>query len=200
VTRSTRFHRPLVALALAAFVVCLATSRSAGADDTIRRPGDHPAYNFELEPHLLLGSDDVYAYGGWGLGLRLAIPILDNGFVPTINNSVAISFGLDVVHYDGCWYNGDCTATYFDFPVVMQWNFYVAQRWSVFGEPGILFYHGFISNCPDGTNCPNGRPNGSDIGVEPAIYVGGRYYLSSNVTLTLRIGFPSFSFGISFFP
>jgi hypothetical protein len=178
------------------------TCASARADNTIQRPGDHPAYNFELEPHILLGSDDVYGNwgGGWGLGLRASIPLVDNGFVSTINNSVAISFGLDIVHYDGCWYNGNCSANYFDFPVVMQWNFYVAQRWSVFGEPGIVLYHGFIANCPNGVDCPNGHPNGDDVGIEPAIYLGGRYYLSNNVTLTARIGFPSCSFGISFFP
>jgi hypothetical protein len=194
VTLFTRFHAALVALVL------VTASAAARADDTIQRPGDHPAYNFELEPHLLLGSDDAYAWGGWGLGVRVSIPLVDNGFVSTINNNVAISFGLDIEHYDGCWYNGNCTATYFDFPVVMQWNFYVAQRWSVFGEPGIVLYHGFIANCPNGVDCPNGHPNGDDVGIEPAIYLGGRYYLSNNVTLTARIGFPSCSFGISFFP
>ncbi len=197
-TRLPGFTRAALAALLGLAVATLALP--ARADDTIQRPGDHPAYNVEVEPHLLLGSDDVYAYGGWGLGVRFAIPIVDNGFVTTINNSVAISFGLDIVHYDGCWYNGNCSATYFDFPVVMQWNFYVARRWSVFGEPGIVIYHGFFSNCPDGETCPNGRPNGNDVGVEPAIYIGGRYYLTDKVTLTARIGFPSFSFGVSFLP
>ncbi|MGH7271484.1 MAG: hypothetical protein ACREJ3_13725, partial [Polyangiaceae bacterium] len=79
--------------------------------------------------------------------------------------------------------------------------FYVAQRFSVFGEPGLAVYHGFISDCPVNGQCPNGRPNGSGgIGIEPAISIGGRYYLTDQITLTARIGFPSFSFGVSFFP
>jgi hypothetical protein len=122
---------------------------------------------------------------------------VENWFVEEINNSVAISFGLDIVHYDGCWFRGDCSANYVDFPVAMQWNFYVARRWSVFGEPGLLVYHGFVQDCPNGINCP-GPP--LRTGVEPALYVGARYHLGEKAALTMRIGFPAFSFGFSFFP
>ncbi len=186
------------ALALLAVAVLATPAR---ADDTIRRPGDHPAYNFEVEPHILLGWDDAYAEGGYGLGVRFSIPIVDNGFVSSINNSVAITFGADILHYNTCWYNGDCSANYFNFPVAMQWNFYVAQRFSVFAEPGLVLYYGFVSDCPSGVNCPNGRPNGDNgVGIEPALYLGGRFYLTDKVALTARIGFPSFTFGVSFFP
>jgi hypothetical protein len=168
----------------------------ARADDTIKRPGDHPVYDVEIEPHLLLGWD-AFAQGGYGLGARFSIPIVRNGFVPTINNSVAISFGVDWVHYDWCWFHAACSANYLEFPVAMQWNFYVAQHWSVFGEPGLVIYHGFIEDCPFGGMCP---PGPSVTGVEPALYIGGRYHFNDAVSLTMRIGFPSFSFGVSFFP
>ena len=79
----------------------------------------------------------------------------------------------------------------------MQWNFFVAQRWSVFGEPGLVLYNGFLQDCPNGNNCP-GHP--ATFGIEPALYLGGRYHLSSGTALTMRIGFPAFSFGFSFFP
>jgi hypothetical protein len=132
------------------------TADSARGDDTITHPGDHPAYNVEVEPHLLLGWDDVYAEGGWGLGVRFGIPIVDNGFVTTINNSVAISFGGDILHYDNCWYNGPCSANYIDIPVDLQWNFYVARRFTAFGELGLDVYHGFCADCPNGPTCPRG--------------------------------------------
>ncbi len=178
--------------------ILLVAPGDARADDTIKHPGDHPVYDVEVEPHVLLGWDNIYAAGGFGLGARFSIPIVHNGFVSEINNSVAISFGLDWVHYDGCWYRGNCSADYFDFPVAMQWNFFVAQRWSVFGEPGLLLYHGLnVSDCPNGVNCPTGP---RITGVLPALYVGGRYHLSGKMALTMRIGFPAFSFGISFFP
>jgi hypothetical protein len=191
--------RPLGAAAffVLAVIVALVVDSPARADDTIKHPGDHPAYNFEAEPHLLFGWDNVYASDGYGIGARFSIPIVDNGFVPQINDSVAIGFGLDLLHYDACWYNAPCSANYIHIPVVMQWNFYVAHRWSVFGEPGLVIFHGFFEDCPPQLNCP-GRPRVTSI--EPALYLGGRYHFNDRMALTMRIGFPSISVGVSFFP
>jgi hypothetical protein len=195
-TRSTNRIPLAFALASAASALTL-TASMARADDTIKRPGDHPSYAVEIEPHAVFGWDGVYATDGYGLGVRFGIPIVQNGFIESINNSVAITFGVDWVHYNWCWWHGNCDANYLDFPVAMQWNFFVARRWSVFGEPGLFIYHGFVNDCPNGPMCPGGP---HITGVEPAIFLGGRYHLSEGVALTMRIGFPSFSFGVSFFP
>jgi hypothetical protein len=166
------------------------------ADDTIKHPGEHPTYGVEIEPHLLLATGGAYSAGGYGVGARFSIPLVKNGFIDEINNSVAISFGLDLMHYDSCWYFGNCSADYLDFPVVMQWNFYVADRWSVFGEPGFVFYHGFVGDCPPNNECLS-SPRTTFL--EPAIYLGGRYHFSEKAALTMRIGFPTLSVGVSFF-
>ena len=180
--------------ALGSLVALLLASAPARADDTIKHPGDHPQYSVEAEPHVLLGWGGGWG-GGLGVGGRFSIPVVSNGFVPTINNSVAIGFGLDVMFYNGCYYSGGaCSATGFVFPVVMQWNFFVAQRWSVFGEPGLAIYHNSW-NCNGG--CPGGQP--ADTFLEPALYLGGRYHVTDSISLTMRIGFPAFSFGGSFF-
>jgi hypothetical protein len=205
-------HRSLLLVPLLAAVLFLST-RSAHADDTIKHPGDHPHYVVELEPHALFAwNNSFYAGDGFGLGGRVSIPVTHEGFVPSINNSVAIGFGLDWVHYGDCFYyynafgNVGCGADYFEFPVVMQWNFYVAQHWSVFGEPGLYVYHGdFNLNgyCggvvgPRGVvynvNCP------STTSVDFAFWAGGRYHFNDKVSLTMRIGYPTFSIGVSFFP
>jgi hypothetical protein len=207
-SRNERF-RPtcsVVAGCFAAFLLVTLAAGPARADDTITRPGNHPAYNFEVEPHLVFGlggwgpygSYDYGGYGGaYGLGVRFGIPIVSNGFVPSINNSVAISFGVDWLHYDGCWYLLACTADYFEFPVALQWNFYVLQHLSVFGELGLVPYHGFLGDCPPGDVCP-ARP--IDTNVMPLLYLGGRYHFSEGVALTWRLGFPAWSVGVSFFP
>src|SRR5215831_3409063 len=76
---------------------------SARADTlTIKTPGDHPRYTFEAEPHLLLGFIDPpgLAHGtGIGVGGRGTVIVVKNGFVPSINNSIGVGFGLDWVHY-----------------------------------------------------------------------------------------------------
>jgi hypothetical protein len=194
-------------------LACLFASRSARAEESIiRHPGDHPNYSVEIEPHLdfafflpTAGSTGV------GIGGRFTIPIVRNGFVPTINNNVGIGFGLDWLHYNGCYYRG----IYFNYnacdnldsfwvPVVMQWNFFLATHWSVFGEPGLsIVYQNFgtyycgIDAFGNAVPC-NGGP--SHVSVEPVIFFGGRYHFSEGAALTLRIGWPYASIGISFLP
>ena len=194
---------PLAALVLAAAALAPAMAR---ADSSIKSPGDHPSYGVELEPHLLFGWDNVYPGNSYGLGARFAIPVVQNGFVPSINNSVAVTFGVDFLHFDsacGGVINGvtyySCKANFLYFPVAMQWNFFVAKQWSVFGEPGLYVYHGFFDECgnlPPGVACPYST---SSTGVRPAFYVGGRYHFNEKVSLTMRIGYPTFSIGVSWF-
>jgi hypothetical protein len=186
-----------------ALLACLFGPRAASADTLIiQHPGDHARYVFEAEPHLVLGLIEPpgYASGtGLGAGFRGAIPILHNGFIPKINNSVAIGFGIDFVRYgrgDFCRQDrplSDCdnivrqnSFNEFYFPVVLQWNFFLSRNWSVFGEPGVaLNYHSW-----DGP---------SDLDLAPIImFIGGRWHFSDRVTLTMRIGYPAFSVGVSF--
>jgi hypothetical protein len=201
-TRNVKRSRVQAGVAAAVILVGVFASAGARADDTIKRPGDHPTYSVELEPHGLLDWYTPYNHSnaGFGIGGRFSIPIVQNGFVPSINNSVAISFGIDWVHYDGCYFLGNCSVDYLYFPIVMQWNFFVARRWSVFGEPGIAIYHGFFNDCPfavNGVGC-GGTPQ--QTGVWPAFYIGGRYHFSDGAALTMRLGFPTLSIGVSSFP
>lgn len=187
--------------------VLAANPRPAAAEEVIKEPGEHPTYTIEGEPHLLWGWTH-YAFAGSdgiGLGGRLSFPITDKGFIPTINNSVGITVGLDWLHYSfgNCVIinNGVCLGgadTNFIFiPVAMQWNFFVAKNWSVFGEPGFAIYHGFYSNPCDGVpNCA--FPTPTTTGIDLALYVGGRYHFNEHIALVLRIGYPTFSFGVSF--
>lgn len=187
----------------------------ARADDTIKQPGDHPHYTVELEPHVALGWATDYYYGsstGFGLGGRVSINLTHDGFVKTINNSVAIGFGVDWLHYSapGCYYYyrggagcyGGVAADFFDFPIVMQWNFYVAKNWSVFGEPGLYIWHGSYGSgvCYDAIGNPVAC-SFSDTGVGPAFWVGARYHFNDTVALTMRLGYPELlTFGVSFMP
>jgi hypothetical protein len=188
--------------ALLASLALSAWAKPARADTlTIENPGDHPRYVLELEPHAVLGFIEPpgYASGaGFGLGVRASIPIVRNGFVPSINNSVAIGFGVDFAHYgrgDFCRDGGplpDCDRSRIDgfnefyFPVVLQWNFFLSRNWSVFGEPGIaLNYHAW-----EGPR---------DLDIDPFVFfLGGRFHFSEKITLTMRIGYPAFSVGASF--
>jgi len=205
---SGAMQRGLIAFLSLAFLgaASLLTLPCSAEPMTIKQPGNHPDYGFELEPHLLLGvgAPGRVRGGGFGLGVRGSIPIVDNGFVPTINNSVAISFGLDWVRYSGYEYgyrgcynnkgNGnfcpyyDDSVTHVWIPVTLQWNFWLSQHWSVMGElgPSLRYTSGYYGDSGFGLDNPL------------ALYVGGRWHFSDRAALTLRLGFPTSSVGVSF--
>jgi hypothetical protein len=144
----------------------------ARADESsiIRLPGDHTPYIFEAEPHILLGYAGPFDEGANpGVGFRGAVHIVD-GFIPTINDSVAIGFGFDL-----------STHGHVLVPVVLQWNFWLSTHWSVFGEPGIAIGSG-----------------NTDTVVWPAFYAGGRYLVTKRIGITFRVGYPDVSVGCSF--
>jgi len=190
-------------LALALAGVALSFGARAHADTLIiRNPGDHSRYRFEAEPHLLLGliNPPGPAEGtGLGVGFRGTVIVLDNGFVPTINNSIGVTFGADWVHYGGgrevcvtdpgpsqvrtCARSQSVSELWF--PVAMQWNFFLSRQWSVFGEPGLALRYQSV-------------PGFNNLSVDPQLYVGGRWHFSDQMTLTMRLGYPTFSVGVSF--
>src|SRR6185503_6138892 len=112
----------------ATFIVAPGTARAE--ESIIKRPGDHPHYAFEAEPHGLVGFAGPFkdkGKGHLGAGFRGTIVIVNNGFIRSINNSVGITFGADL-------FFGEETLFV---PVAMQWNFWLSTHWSVFGEPGL---------------------------------------------------------------
>lgn len=199
-----RYRARAAAGSLAALLFSVALP--AAAQSTIKTPGARPDTTVELEPHLVLGAFDPPgpgpgSDGGFGAGLRASFEVLREGFIGKINDSVAIGVGLDVLEYDGnargaCdrWIgglndtricaevSGSGDQVYFLVPVVMQWNFWLARRWSVFGEPGLMLHY-----------------RESDLGISPMVlYAGGRFHFTDTITLTARVGYPTFSLGVSF--
>ncbi len=183
------------ALSLSALLSVLAFGSVASADtSTIKRPGAHPDYVFEAEPHFVFGFLDppgAHSNDGFGPGFRGTFEIVDNGFIPKINNTVGIGVGLDWLFYgnycNGNGNNRNChDADAILIPVVMQWNFWLSRNWSVFGEPGFM---AVFDN--DGNN--------RDTHFRPFVfYAGGRFHFTDTLTLTMRAGWPSFSVGVSF--
>jgi len=182
------------------------------ASAQIKQPGAHARYPVELEPHLIVQWDDYApcANAGFGPGLRATIPFLENGPIPKINNNMGIGFGLDWAHSgisancaayyrNGIYYGNGYTADIWTIPVVVQWNFFLLPKVSVFGEAGLVLQHYRYDNDYNG-NCPNnGICNGtfSENGAAPSFAAGGRFLVSDSVGFLLRLGFPYLSAGVS---
>jgi len=160
----------------------------AWAASIIKQPGNHPNYSVEVEPHLILGwanldtngpfprGFDLDRHAGFGPGLRLSIPLVANGFVKSINNNVALGLGVDWAHYDK---NSDVLW----FPAVMQWNFYLTDVITAFGEPGFALR--------------NTSNHDTHWNIDGVLQVGAKFMFGRYVGLTVRAGYPYFSVGVS---
>ncbi len=166
-------------LAAALLALPIGSARDARAEDVIvTHPGEHPDYVVELQPEaiILFGRplDD-----GPGVGLRASIPVMKNGFISTLNNVPAITFGFSRSPI------GDGGAPFYS-PVALQWNFWLSTHWSVMGEAGVFLVFG------DGTRTQ----------LQPAFMAGGRFHLTDRIAITARISLPntpSVGIGVSFF-
>jgi hypothetical protein len=167
------------------------TPQLGHAESIIDQPGNHPKYSVELEPHLILGwanidTNDPFPHrvdfnnnAGFGPGLRVSIPLLDNGFVKTVNNDIALGLGIDWAHY-----YGSADANVFWIPIVMQWNFHLTTLITVFGEPGAAFRY------------VTAHGNG-ELRADGVLQVGAKFMFSRYMGLTLRAGYPYFSAGLT---
>jgi len=107
--------------------------------------------------------------GGVGAGFAGTFNIVDRGFIRRLNDSVGVGFGAN-------WTTNDD----FILSAAMQWNFWFTERWSAFGEPGFAV----------GTH--------KDLKLWPHLGAGGRFAFTETITLTMRVGFPVSSVGVSF--
>jgi hypothetical protein len=193
--RSLPGHALLISLAT--FTALALSAPDARARTVIKRPGYHIDYAVELEPHLNFGffhyRNDVYRDRNryyWtpdiGPGFRATIPIMDPGFIRRINDSVGITFGADMT-----WCSPDyCDRNvFFRFPVGIQWNFFITERFSAFGDAGFMLR----------VDAGNDRYRSSAFYPDFFIMGGARILFSDSVGLTVRVGYPYVSVGVSFF-
>jgi hypothetical protein len=162
------------AIGLLVMGLMLSLSGTARADSSvIKHPGHHPDYEWAIEPHAVVFPFDPpgRARAGGGAGARADIVLMENGFIKTINNSVAVSFGADLLFANGAgvW-----------LPGALQWNFWLSRNWSVFAEPGVGIYLGKHS-----------------FGA-PIFAVGGRFLFNDDIALVLRAGYPYITVGAAF--
>jgi len=194
----------------ASLILLGALSTAASVHAQIDRPGAHRGYSAELEPHLVLQWSDEPPWGsdGLGLGLRATFPVIQDGPVRTINNSLGVGVGFDWSHFgDNCRVPGaggtiyDCSGNDFWIPVVVQWNFFFSDLISAFPELGLALQHSSWNNavCVRANNDWYYCGDGSDNDLELVLWLGVRFHLAENFALTLRLGTPSVLFGASFF-
>lgn len=214
--KSGSFYAPIRRFSIFGLVSALwhLAPAPAFAQSVIKQPGNHSKYSVEVEPHLALQWSNRFGGGdGFGPGVRVNIPFLDNGPISTINNNMAIGFGLDVTFGENnCrwWWNryepdwriagADCSVTEVWLPVVVQWNFFLTKMISVFGEPGFAIAHrrwdwDWWCTNQGGPIC---EYDDTDTDLEMVFWGGARFMFSDGIGATVRLGVPYVSAGIHF--
>src|SRR4051812_25427689 len=131
--------RTLAVSSAVAVAAVVSFSASARAQHTIvKNPNDHPEYRAELEPHgsiVLFHPGYGYLYRGgrydafgspeFVAGFRATIEVADPAFIPKLNNTVGITFGVDITNCAYC-YRGYGFS--FWIPVGLQWNFFLTDK------------------------------------------------------------------------
>lgn len=184
----------LILAALCAALSALAPPSVAeaqrGSSVDIRRPhtGSRP---FQLDIH---GGFTWWGVG-FATGMRFGIPVMNNGFIPSINNAVYINFGFDF--YWTRWRcRGDRCNDWdygagFGLPVTLHWEFYFHDNWSAFVELGFqFFFHPRFWH--------ENRFDAHDGGYWFVGAIGGSFHINQHVALTLRLGTPYAAFGVTF--
>ena len=174
-----------VVTALGAVAPQMAEAQRRSVDINTPFSGQRP---FQLDIH----GGFTWWGNGVATGARFGIPLLQNGFVSSINNAVYLNFGVDFYwverDFDGRnWHYG----AGFGLPVALHWEFYFTENWSAFAELGVnVFFHPSVFH--------SGRGWDVHPGAWVLFQVGGRFHINEWFALTLRVGNPYVSFGITF--
>lgn len=129
---------------------------------------------------------DIHGSFGWyddfGVGFRADIPIVPTGIVDGVNDDLAISLGAEALY----WYHGKTGFGVWPM-ALLQWNFYLSEKWSIFPEVGVVLMFG-----PD-------RNRYWRTFAAPIAMFGARYHFNRRNALLLRVGWPAgLQVGITF--
>ena len=161
--------------------------------------GDEPDEESELvrldrpwsgsRPITLQAHAGLIWYGpGLAAGLRVGLPLMKNGFVPSINNAIYLHLGADFYYARYLDANLDAHGgAGIGIPIALHWEFYFDARWSAYAELGVSIYipPSFVA----GGDFVD-RLGGWIIGA-----VGGKWHASDRFALMLTLGTPYTVFG-----
>lgn len=194
----------LVTAALAAMPVPAEESKepkeSTGSDtptaNTFRHSGSlldrGPQHRSQMLSVFLGVPVGYYGYYGYysgfpiGIGGRYLIPIIHDGFLPPVNDSFNIEFGVD---FSGVL--GRAFYPVLSIPVEVMWQFHFTPKFSAYAKVGIALEFNFVSYCAGGF-CRTLVTAGG-IGN-----VGLVYKLADKISFRAEAGYPWVKVGLGF--
>lgn len=129
-----------------------------------------------------------YAGFPFGIGLRYQIPILHDGFIPPVNDSFGIEFGVD--------FSGVAGSRFYPvlaIPVEVLWQFHMTKTFSLYAKVGIALQFNIVSYCPYTYYRSCGVVTADGIGN-----VGLIWHFTQKIALRVEAGYPWLKVGLGF--
>jgi hypothetical protein len=150
-------------------------------ESAVKKPGGLMDASEQDRPSMLSFFVELPYYGGFGIGAgaRYTLPLLKNGFISTLNDSIELEFGADG------WF------AFYGFvavgiPVEGRWTFHITPEFSAYGKVGVGLGVAAITYA-------NGSPY---FYVYPSVNAGVLYKLGG-IYLRAEVGVPALKLGIA---
>jgi hypothetical protein len=150
-------------------------------------------------PHMLSLLLNVPWYYGFGIGagVRYTLPVVHDGFIPKLNDSFELEFGLDYVWRRWGYVGGFGNLNYHSIiiPIEARWTFYFFPNFAAYAKAGLGIDIGFGGGAVFG-------PFGT-VGAGPTVYhnllaPGLLWEVSDAVHLRAELGYWGFKAGVGF--
>jgi len=141
-----------LALALCALAVTAPESAAAQEGQTgVHAPGGLMDASPQERPMMLSFFTGInyghYAFYGFPLTLggRFYIPLVPDGFIPSLNEEFGLEFGLDfnITFLSSNYTYNDSTLFGFGVPVDVLWDFHITPTFDAYAKLGLVIAHGF---------------------------------------------------------
>jgi hypothetical protein len=130
-------------------------------------------------------------YGfGIGAGGRYELPLVPEGFVPTLNDSFELEFGGDVWYGSWSYLGGGYSYTGLGIPVEGRWTFHFSPKLAAYAKLGLGWYFHFWSGDVNGSAF-----SGSGLYWNTA--TGAIYQISDSFWLRGELGYTGLKMGVS---
>jgi hypothetical protein len=184
--------KSLPAFALALAFTAVALPGPAGAQLTIKDSSVHTDRPVKFD---ITGSLGFFGDRSVGTAAWVSIPLLPDGFIPPLNDSFGLEFGM-AVNYAWANYGFGCDYNYFSLVPLggVRWDFHLTEAWTVFGKAKLGIGHDFASVECGGTKIDDvgGNHLASDFGV------GAFWNFSPGMGMRFDLGYQGASVGLSF--
>ena len=170
----------LAATALSLLAALLPSHADAQRRRARIREGARPEHSLRLDVH-----GTVAWWGSFGVGARIELPLVKEGFIDGVDDELALTTGGELLFA----HVGDQASTVVPIALIAaQWSFWLSESWSVFAEAGLVTV---FSNWGPFHHRHQFYDDHPHAYFNPLLSLGGRLHLGDAIALLMRVSWPT---------